>query len=88
MLAGIAIMGSGLGLSGILVRWRPLVVTAAAAMGIAASVEGLRLAYMLMRDFMLPVQLGAGGIVMIVFLAIIMIVGWRLNIKQGSMRDN
>jgi hypothetical protein len=88
MLVGITVVGSGLGLSGILARWRPFVVIVMAVLGIATSIEGLRRAYALMEDFSLPVQIGGGEIGLVVVLAIIAVTAWRQNIKQGSMWNN
>jgi hypothetical protein len=71
------ILGS-IGLSDYLRRWHSIIRIAASITGAVTSIWGLARAYSLMKDFMLPVQIGPGGVAF----AVICAVYGLLQVKQ------
>ena len=63
-IALLALIGGGIGLSGVLPRYRHWIAAAVALIGAAASLIGLAQGYDLMRGFEIPAQIGLGGIAM------------------------
>ena len=61
-LAALALIGGGIGLSGILPRYQHWIAAGVALIGAAASLIGLAQGYDLMRGFELPMQIGLGGV--------------------------
>ena len=74
--------GGAIGLSGILTHRHHAIVVSLAMIGAAASIIGLFNGYQLMRGFDLPVQVGFGGMLLVLVFAATAILSWK--IKQGS----
>lgn len=72
------LIGSGIALSGRLWQWHNRIILAIGLLGAALSVLGILASLGLMRDFLLPAQIGLGGIA---FTVICLLLG-LLQIKQ------
>lgn len=79
-------LGSAFGLSGMYPRVRGYVVVSCAVVGAIASGVGFQNAYVLLKDYKLPVQVGSGVGLTILMFVLIAVLTWQSNIKQGSAR--
>lgn len=64
MLAAVALIGSLIGLSGVLRRWSRVVAVLALVIGAAASAAGLARGYALFTAIQIEVTIGAGGVLL------------------------
>ena len=79
-------LGGTLGLSGLLSKWRWMVVVVISILGIISVFSGLRNAYKLMSDFRLPVQVGLGGVCFAAILIVIIIITWMSRSTSGKQK--
>lgn len=84
LIAGIALVGGLIGVSGVLRRAQRVIFAALCALGIAAVIIGLANALRLMQSFALPVSVGAGGVLLAGLFALSAVNAGLTNQKDGA----